>query len=202
MTVLASCPEASWADAKAALQSILESVDRLEKITANYLKLSRLSAGKRSRFDVAEAVEEALATYGPTCQAKGIRVDWRREGSGTLGTVGDRDLLVQVFGNFLKNSLQAIEEAQPPIPNPLIQIVMGRTERGQLRLRFEDNGPGVPAAWESRLFEPFATSKAQGTGLGLSFVKQVIEEHGGKVGFVRAPHGAMFEVSLPPEATV
>src|SRR3954471_7630553 len=94
---------------KQSLQSILGSVDRLEKITENYLKLSRLSAGRKTPVDLGEVLESVLATYTPTCEAQGVSVDWTREPGADLMIHGDRDLLEQVFGNLLRNALQALE---------------------------------------------------------------------------------------------
>src|SRR5262249_33534079 len=58
---------------KQSLQSILASVDRLEKITDNYLRLSKLSAGEKSRVDLRQLLESVLATYAPVCEAQGVR---------------------------------------------------------------------------------------------------------------------------------
>jgi nitrogen-specific signal transduction histidine kinase len=64
-------------------------------------------------------------------------------------------------------------------------------------MRIQDNGPGIPAEVRSRLFVPFVTTKAQGTGLGLSFVKRVIEEHVGTLELIDGKGGACFEIGIP-----
>ena len=70
-----------------------------------------------------------------------------------------------------------------------------------VRLVVEDNGPGVPVEMVSKLFEPFVTGTAQGTGLGLAFVKRVIGEHGGSIQYEPVePHGARFIVVLPADS--
>jgi nitrogen fixation/metabolism regulation signal transduction histidine kinase len=184
---------------KQSLQSILGSVDRLEKITENYLKLSRMTEGRRDAVDLAEVLEGALATYVQACEAQRVRVDWGREpGShSSLRVVGDRDLLEQALGNLIRNSLQALELHAAP-GSGRISCRLGLAESGRVWLRVEDNGPGVSAEVRSRLFTPFVTSRAQGTGLGLSFVKKVIEEHGGQIEYRERPEGgAAFEIVLP-----
>ena len=77
---------------------------------------------------------------------------------------------------------------------------MGSAESGRVWIRIEDNGPGIPPEIRSRLFTPFLTTRAQGTGLGLSFVKKVIEEHGGTIHCVDRllGPGACFEIIFPP----
>lgn len=182
---------------KQSLQSILGAVDRLEKITENYLKLSRLSAGERRCFDIGDALESVLATYAPACEAQGVQVDWAREGDAPLLIRADRDLFEQVLGNLLRNALQALEEGR--IQSPRIAWRLGAAESGRVWLRIEDNGPGIPAEAREKLFTPFFTTRAQGTGLGLSFIQKVLEDHGGKIHCVeRSPgQGACFEITLP-----
>lgn len=181
---------------KQSLQSILAGVDRLEKITENYLKLSRLSAGKKTSLDLGEVLESVLATYAPVCEAQGVGVDWSRMPNSVLLVWGDRDLLEQVLGNLLRNALQALQGAD----QPRVSWTLGNAETGRLWLRIEDNGPGIAPEIRKKLFSPFVTTRAQGTGLGLSFVKKVLEDHGGTIELIdRAPgQGACFELTLPP----
>ena len=182
---------------KQSLQSILASVDRLEKITENYLKLSRLSAGERKVTDLGAVLEAVLATYTSACEAQGIRVDWEREPSADLRVYGDADLLEQVLGNLLRNSMQALEG----VSAPSIRWKLGMLESGRVWIRVEDNGPGVAPEVRARLFTPFLTTRAQGTGLGLSFVKKVIEEHRGEIRLIDGARGACFEILLQSLAT-
>ncbi len=193
------------------LQSILASVDRLQKITENYLKLTRLSGGQKSRVNVLEILNSVLATYAPVCQDQGVEAEIQVEQDAILETWADRDLLEQVFGNLFRNSLQSLEEERPQgdylgasnQEGPRVKWAIGNTEKGDLWVRAEDNGPGVAAEISEKLFTPFFTTRAQGTGLGLSFVKKVIEDHGGSVclaahqGESLSTRGACFEIRLP-----
>ncbi|OFZ17944.1 MAG: hypothetical protein A2X94_08605 [Bdellovibrionales bacterium GWB1_55_8] len=179
---------------KQSLHSILGAVDRLEKITQNYLKLSKLSAGHKRVTDLGDVLESVLATYAPVCEAQGVRVDWNREERCSLAVMGDSDLLEQVIGNLVRNALQALEG----VPAPRISIALGNAESGMVWVRIEDNGPGIPPQVLSKLFTPFVTTRSQGTGLGLSFVRKVAEEHGGSVRHVaEKTGGACFELLLP-----
>lgn len=201
---------------KSSLQSILGSVDRLQKITENYLKLTRLSGGRKSRVNLREVLEAVLATYGPVCQDQGVQAQIQVESGASLETMADRDLLEQILGNLFRNSLQAIEEENSrrlaaggsPVEFPWVKWTVGNTERGDLWLRIEDNGPGVPAEITEKLFTPFFTTRAQGTGLGLSFVKKVIEDHAGSICLLNPgvrsdrSRGACFEVRLPIKEVV
>jgi len=179
---------------KESLQSILLSVDRLAKITENYLKLSKLSSGEKSLFDLGDLLDTVLATYASQCQAKGVEVDWSRQADQPLLVLADRGLLEQAIGNLFKNALQAADERKPRIC-----CKIGSAESGRVWFRIEDNGSGVPFELREKLFTPFVTTKAQGTGLGLSFVKKVVEDHSGQVSLVDncSENGACFEILLP-----
>jgi signal transduction histidine kinase len=80
---------------------------------------------------------------------------------------------------------------------PTIHWTLGSAESGRVWLKIEDNGPGVSPEISKKLFTPFMTTKAQGTGLGLSFSKKVLEEHGGSIQYIAREQGACFEVILP-----
>ena len=175
------------------LASILASVDRLEKITENYLKLSRMSSGEKKVVDLGLVLESVLATYAQACEAARVRVDWTREQRAQLGVLGDYDLLEQVLGNLLNNSLQALEGVE----HPEVHFALGNTEAGGVWIRLRDNGVGIAPEIREKLFTPFVTTRAQGTGLGLSFVKKVIEDHGGQVRALDTLVGASFEMILP-----
>jgi nitrogen fixation/metabolism regulation signal transduction histidine kinase len=188
---------------KQSLQSILTSVDRLQKITENYLKLSRLSSGQKATTNVGEILVSVLSTYAPVCEVQGVRVHWKQESGASLKVWADQDLLEQVFGNLFRNSLQALELGSGFVPSssegPQVTWSLGNTENGMLWIRIEDNGPGIDTSVRSRLFTPFVTTRAHGTGLGLSFVKQVLEDHGGVIRNMDPSSGvgACFDMFLP-----
>ena len=179
---------------KSALQAILSSVDRLEKITENYLKLSRMGTGERKPAELADLLQNTLATYATAIEKAGVRVDWKREGDRPVDVRVDATNFEQAIGNLLNNSLQAGCRR--------IEFRIGHLESGRGFLRIEDDGSGIPETARAKLFTPFSTTKAQGTGLGLSFVKKVAEESGGEVRFLERTRlgGAGFEIVLPSGA--
>jgi nitrogen-specific signal transduction histidine kinase len=81
--------------------------------------------------------------------------------------------------------------------NPEIRFALARKGLDRAVLSIEDNGPGVPAALFETLFTPFVTGRAQGTGLGLSFVRKTVEEHAGEVRYLSQSSGARFDLSFP-----
>ena len=114
----------------------------------------------------------------------------------------DPGMLRQALTNLLKNAGEAVDEKAENPPedwSPRVQVMM-QAEHDMVTIKIIDNGPGLPAD-RGRLFEPYVTMKAHGTGLGLPIVKKIVEEHGGSLVLTDAPDkaGAMAEIRLPRE---
>ncbi|MDP6952563.1 MAG: ATP-binding protein [Alphaproteobacteria bacterium] len=118
---------------------------------------------------------------------------------------GNRDQLVQVFLNIVKNAMEAV-----PAKGGEIQITSsyhhglrfsnlgdGRRHDLPIVVSVQDNGPGVPEDLRNHLFEPFVTTKKTGTGLGLSLVAKIVEDHGGLVECESGRRRTTFTVRLP-----
>jgi two-component system nitrogen regulation sensor histidine kinase GlnL len=118
--------------------------------------------------------------------------------------LGNRDLLVQVFLNLVKNAAEAV-------PNAGGEIVLTTAYRHGLRIKVaghgrqylplmvsvSDNGGGIPEEMRPHLFDPFVTTKRRGSGLGLALVAKVVDDHGGVVEFDSAPRRTVFRIFLP-----
>lgn len=119
--------------------------------------------------------------------------------------LGNRDLLVQVFLNLIKNACEAVPKEAGEITlttsyrHGMRVAVAGSRERLHLPLQVtvQDNGPGIPEELRANLFEPFVTTKINGTGLGLAFVAKTVADHGGVIEVDTAVRRTIFRLTFP-----
>ena len=105
----------------------------------------------------------------------------------------DREQMTRVFNNLIKNAIQAI----PSDEEGKVKVLLGVDENGFV-IEVQDNGSGIPEDVIERIFTPNFTTKSTGMGLGLAMVKQMVENHHGKVWFKTKKNvGTSFFVSIP-----
>jgi two-component system nitrogen regulation sensor histidine kinase GlnL len=123
---------------------------------------------------------------------------------------GHRDLLIQIFLNLIKNAAEAVPVATGEIIlttsyRPGVRMVLPGLESRvhlPLQISIQDNGSGIPDDMKQHLFDPFMTSKTQGTGLGLALVSKLVGDHGGVIDVESDPGRTIFTVSLPVRRTL
>ena len=180
----------------------LELVVRVQKAQEDLLRLYEDVRGYASPIQVhpapcvlAEVWREAWADLTSLPPQRDARLV--EETAGTTTTCeADRFRVGQVFRNLLENALAAC-------PDP-VRIVVSCQEarlggRPALRVAVRDNGPGLTPEGQRRLFEPFYTTKAKGTGLGMAISRRIVEAHGGQIAVGDDGPGAEIVVTLPRE---
>jgi len=137
--------------------------------------------------------------------AKGIKITENYDPS-LPPVLGDRDQLIQVFLNLIKNAAEACPKEMPEIvlstsyQHGIRLAVPGgnkNTQHVPLIVQIQDNGPGIPKELRQNLYDPFVTTKATGSGLGLSLVSKIIDDHGGILEFDSQARKTIFRVMLP-----
>jgi nitrogen fixation/metabolism regulation signal transduction histidine kinase len=175
------------------VQGIRAETESLTQVVTNFLNFAKPAQLTLTRVELGGICERAAAEIRPDARALGGDVEVR----GDFGVLdGDEVLLRQAFSNLLRNALEACAGAGGA-PRIAIQSEVDAAARVS-RIVVTDNGPGVPAKFRERVFQPFFTMKRSGTGLGLALVQKIIVFHNGRITVGTAPEGgASFQVTLP-----
>ncbi len=177
------------------LQAIKLEADRAAQLVRNLLTYLRGQGSERAVIDLRDAVRGALALRRNQLMSKQIEVSAELPPAPVL-VWGNRVNLQQVLMNLLVNAEQAIRGHRGA---GKIWIRLGATET-TATLTVDDDGPGIPAGFQHRVFDPFYTTKpeGEGTGLGLSVSAGIVADHGGEISAGERPGGgARFVVELP-----
>jgi nitrogen fixation/metabolism regulation signal transduction histidine kinase len=170
-----------------ATATVLSEVRRLTVLVDEFTRFARLPAPRPERFDVTQCVREIC-----TLHRSAVPVDVESPPSPVM-LLADRHQVVQVVTNLLANAIDACGS----LPGGRVRVTV-TADAASVTVSVEDNGPGVPTSFEPRLFEPYATGKEQGTGLGLALSQRIAVEHGGDLSYERnALGGAHFRLTLP-----
>jgi nitrogen fixation/metabolism regulation signal transduction histidine kinase len=180
-------------DAAAAVTALARRAAGLAHFVKTYREFGRSPTVTKTRFEARPWANELARSFSATPQGEGVPLALSIEPE-RLGIDGDAGLLGQVMLNLLKNGAEA---ARAHIATPRLSLAVWLDEDGRTRLQVADNGAGVPADRRDEIFLPFFTTKRTGTGVGLSFARQVILLHGGAIGVLAAEGGgALFEIVL------
>ena len=172
------------------LQMAQEEVERLITIVTRTLDFYRPSKGHRMPTQVNHLIESVLALAGKRLQHGRVRVH-RKLAADLPQLAAVPDQLTQVFLNLVINAAEAMPEG-----GELTVTTMCQDD--EMRVSFNDTGPGISPEDAKQIFEPFYTTKSTGTGLGLAISYGIIERHGGRITVDSEPgHGATFTVRLP-----
>ncbi len=172
-----------------ALTMILDQIARLDGLVKTLLAVVQPLNLQMTKVDLATWAQERLAAVRPVAEAKGVRLDLQAE---PLCCELDATHLSRALDNLLDNAVRHAPE------HGLVRLSVRRNAAGALAIEVEDNGPGVPEALQGQLFEPFATGRPDGTGLGLALAREVALAHGGDLHHrARAGGGAHFLIELP-----
>ncbi len=179
--------------------------DRLSRLLSEFLDFARVQAARRDRVDLRELLRSAVA-LAATHPDRGAEVALDLDLPDAAAELeGDEDLLHRAVFNLVLNACQAVGE------RGRVRVSLRRVHSidqaaglpfssSAFAIEVRDDGPGIPPDIQDRLFEPFATTKPGGSGLGLAVVHRAIEAHRGVVLVDSDREGTRFTVYLPTEA--
>ncbi len=154
-------------------QTIVDQVSALKTMVDAFRNYARLPDAAPTRFSLADLVEEVMTLYASDPR---VRVDTL---SSTAQVFADRGQMLQVIHNLIQNAQDAVETVTQP--EVLVSVLV---RDGRVLLRVDDNGPGLAPEFAHRVFEPYVTTKAKGSGLGLAVVQKIAQENHAEVSLV------------------
>lgn len=190
--VAAAAPDAADAvgHARVSIARLKEGVQRVERITHSLKAVARQGNGERAPEDL-RAIAEDVAQVVRVGLPKGVRLDSQMPDQLPLVHANASELH-QVILNLVKNAAEALAATGGNVE------MRAWAEGDAVLVEVADDGPGIPDEVQRRLFEPFFTTKRNGTGLGLSLSKGIVEAHGGELLLDSAPgRGTRFTMRLP-----
>jgi signal transduction histidine kinase len=179
------------ADARIAVETLARRADGVMHFVESYRQISRAPEIRPRAIDVAAWGRELESLFRASERTIGIDFTLAADEAATLDA--DPDLMSQVLINLLRNAGQAARASEAP----QVWLRFSRTRSGRTRIEVADNGPGVPEGLRQDIFLPFFTTRAEGTGVGLSLARQVVLAHRGAISVGdRDGGGALFRILI------
>jgi two-component system, NtrC family, nitrogen regulation sensor histidine kinase NtrY len=170
-------------------KSFVEQIESLSSIASEFSAFAKMPDTRMERFNIFDVLNQAVVIFK---QMDNFTIRYSAP-EDPFVVFADRDQLLRCFNNLLKNSI----EATPPGRPGLVEINYEANDKNILFM-IKDNGNGIPENMREKIFEPNFTTKSSGTGLGLAFVKNSIENAGGKVWFeTKTGQGTTFYLNFP-----
>jgi PAS domain S-box-containing protein len=181
-------------EARQRVSRIVNDVDRAAGIIERNQSLYRRGTPQRELIDLNEIIRQMVVLLHDAANRHSVSI--RTDLDAALPTTtADRVQLQQVLMNLMLNGIEAMKDESGEL-----SITSKRTEDGQLLIAVSDSGIGLAGEEPERIFEAFFTTKPQGTGMGLSISRRIIESHGGRLwASPNTGRGATFQFTLPNE---
>jgi PAS domain S-box-containing protein len=178
-----------------ALGCVVGDADRAGDIIDRIREHIKKAPPRKERFDLNTATNEVIVLARSTITENGISVE-PRLADGLLPIQGDCVQVQQVILNLVLNAVEAMGSVETGARE--LVITTEQIKSGSVLVAVRDSGPGIDPAHRERVFEAFYTTKSNGTGMGLSICRSIIDAHGGRL-WVEAnePRGAAFQFTLP-----
>jgi signal transduction histidine kinase len=171
-------------------------LDNIQTMTRNFLKFSNLDKPHFQAFDISTIIEEAKNKFQPYINEElTVEVTIDRD---VKSVWADPQQIEMVFTILIENALAALKGKGVISINVSAVQYLENIFSESLEIEVSDTGPGINEEDKKRIFEPYYSTKSEGTGMGLAIAKKIIEDNGGIIEVHSKPHfGAVFRFSLP-----
>ena len=177
-------------------RSLLQEVEEMARVISDFLEYARPLPTQKDRVDLSRIINELLESFRERFPAISFQSNLE-----SIQVLGEKALMKKAFHNLFLNSVQALEESKLK-SEKIVEITMERPTGSIVVVRIRDNGPGMDSRTLSRIFTPFFTTRAQGTGLGLAVVQKIISTMGGSIEVWSEPgKGFSSKVAFPADPT-
>ena len=174
---------------------MIEQIDTLSRIADEFSNFAKLPPARKEITDLNVILEGVAGLYAEN--EKNAEVIFHRP-SEPMPVYADKEHLLRVFNNLVKNAIQAIPEGR----KGKVEI-FGFTDGKNNTILVKDNGTGIPEFQRERIFTPNFTTKSSGSGLGLAISRNIVRECGGEIDFItRSGEGTTFRTMLPHRSEV
>jgi PAS domain S-box-containing protein len=181
-------------EARQTVSKIANDVGRAAAIIERNRSLYRRGTPQRELIDLNEIIRQMVILLHDAANRHSVSIGTDLDAALPM-TTADRVQLQQVLMNLMLNGIEAMKDESGEL-----SVTSKRTENGELLIAVSDSGIGLPGEEPERIFEAFFTTKPQGTGMGLSISRRIIESHGGRLwASPNAGRGAAFQFTLPNE---
>jgi signal transduction histidine kinase len=175
---------------KRVANSIIEQIDALTNIANEFSNFAKMPLPEEERLNIIALIRSAKQVF----VSEGVSVKVVTD-LDVVNIRADRNQMIRVFNNLIKNAIQATPEDRSTVVSIYIKRVGSK-----IQIDVEDNGVGIAPEKKNKIFTPYFTTKSTGTGLGLAMVRQIVENHHGSIDFdSEEGKGTTFTIMLPAD---
>jgi two-component system nitrogen regulation sensor histidine kinase GlnL len=167
-------------------------VTRIGGVLESFRDFASTQKLNRSDASLFETVEQTVRLIRPQAERQNVRVMVERPADSSPRASVDVSKLEQVLLNVILNGMEAMPEGGE------LTIRLGKAVE-MAHIEIADTGPGIPENIGDQVFDPYFTTKGEGSGMGLAICDKIIRQHGGQIDFDSSPEGTVFRISIPME---
>jgi nitrogen fixation/metabolism regulation signal transduction histidine kinase len=172
--------------------TMIEQIDTLSRIATEFSNFAKMPRATMAELNLREILSSVKELYEPK-QSNALRIEFIDEVHTDPTIWADKEQMLRVFGNLVKNAIQAIPEDK----NGLVELLLTEEDNRWL-VAVKDNGNGIPEEMLDKIFTPSFTTKSSGMGLGLAMVKSILSEANAQIHFeTEERKGTSFYISFP-----